>query len=113
MALIACPDCENQISDQAQSCIYCGRPTGRLDVAAGSESGGQTVDEPERTDPRVRTDVGRNLIDDGPKGMNRYGYRILGAAVGVGGGLGFIIGEVWGFFIFAILLMTGICLAYT
>lgn len=26
MPLIICPDCQNQISDQARSCPHCGRP---------------------------------------------------------------------------------------
>lgn len=28
MPLITCPDCGNQISDQAPSCVHCGRPAG-------------------------------------------------------------------------------------
>jgi hypothetical protein len=26
MALIACPDCHKQVSDQARTCLYCGLP---------------------------------------------------------------------------------------
>jgi DNA-directed RNA polymerase subunit RPC12/RpoP len=38
MALIACPDCGTQVSDQAPACPKCGRP-GNPNAAAKSETG--------------------------------------------------------------------------
>lgn len=43
MALIYCPDCGKQISDQAAMCIHCGRPMivekGKLIIVGRKESG--------------------------------------------------------------------------
>lgn len=111
MALITCPDCESRVSDQADSCVQCGRPIARLDVGGSGQS--VSEEEADRPDPRERTDVGRNLIDEGPRGMNQYGYSILTASIVAGLGIGYLAGGIWGFFLFSVILMLGVFFAYS
>jgi predicted nucleic acid-binding Zn ribbon protein len=59
MALITCPDCNSEISDQATSCPKCGFPikTGQKEISAEAK---ETVEKPAR--PRKKTRIGFVII---------------------------------------------------
>jgi len=42
MALLKCPDCGNDVSDQAPACPHCGRPLGSARPLGASDKGQTT-----------------------------------------------------------------------
>lgn len=107
MGLLTCPDCENRVSDQADSCIHCGRPIARLD------GGAESADEREQTRRENQEGAGRNYIDDGPQGLSRRGRIIMAVGVTGGAGIGALVGGIWGFMTFAVIVLVTVFAAYS
>lgn len=57
MALITCPDCKKQISEQAASCIHCGRPMG-VDLVNQPSAGSAEANKKGQQRSKLRTDLG-------------------------------------------------------
>ena len=97
MALIKCPDCEKEISDQAVSCIHCGRPIQSAPAAtADSHQAHKAAVSAGNQSSKARYDLGKAL------GMVGFATGvIIGIAVGswtvgfvaamIGGGVGLAI----------------------
>ncbi len=50
MALITCPECDKQVSDQAKECPHCGLPLSELNLAKMSSDGIEDLEFPELPD---------------------------------------------------------------
>lgn len=57
MALITCPDCGKQISEQAASCIHCGRPL-KSDLVGQPSAGSAEATKKGQQRSKLRTDLG-------------------------------------------------------
>jgi hypothetical protein len=57
MALITCPDCGKQISEQAASCINCGRPL-RSELVGQPAAGSAEATKKGQQRSKLRTDLG-------------------------------------------------------
>ena len=57
MALITCPDCNKQVSEQASSCIHCGRPL-KLDLVNSPSAGSAEATKQGQQRSKLRTDLG-------------------------------------------------------
>jgi hypothetical protein len=77
MALIQCPDCATEISDQAAACVKCGRPMGKVRVDQGS---GPASEVP-RPELAALLDT---LVPENPKSF--VNAMDLASALGVGRG---------------------------
>ena len=60
MALVTCPDCKSEISDQAASCIKCGRPMSR-DLSDQPAAGSAEAVKKGRQRSKLRNDLGMGI----------------------------------------------------
>jgi len=60
MALITCPDCGKQLSDQAASCIQCGRPM-KPDLVDKPSAGSADAAKVGRQRSKLRNDTGHAI----------------------------------------------------
>ena len=60
MALINCPDCGKDISDQAASCIYCGCPL-KQDLVKQPSAGSAEAAKKGRQRSKLRNDAGNAI----------------------------------------------------
>ena len=81
------------------ACDYCGEPIN-----------GQGADR--RVGGIEQAPPGASSQTDETTGMNRYGPVITAAGVVIGLALQFLVGGIWGFMLFALVLMVGVYLAY-
>lgn len=91
MALITCPDCEKEISDQAAACPHCGRPV----IQPDADPAGLFTEVPQERDPSFLKLIGALLFLGGISvGVYYFAYfdttvavqgvEILGQKVGGG-----------------------------
>lgn len=57
MPLVFCPDCGKQLSDQAASCIHCGRPM-KADLLNQPSAGSAEATKTGRQRSKLRNDLG-------------------------------------------------------
>ena len=92
MALVQCPDCEAQVSDQAQACIKCGRPLSP-DLQDQPAAGSAEAAKKGRQRSKLRNDLGNaigfiSVCVAVVVGMaTSFGTGIVVALVGIGIGL--------------------------
>lgn len=60
MALVTCPDCRKQVSEQAPSCIHCGRPL-KADLVSGPSAGSAEAAKKGQQRSKLRTDIGQAI----------------------------------------------------
>ena len=60
MALISCPDCAKQISEQAASCIHCGRPI-KADLTGQPLPGSAEANKKGQQRSKLRNDLGNAI----------------------------------------------------
>jgi uncharacterized membrane protein YvbJ len=60
MALITCPDCGKQVSEQAAACIGCGRPL-KADLAKNPSAGSSEAVKKGAQRSKLRTDLGQAI----------------------------------------------------
>jgi hypothetical protein len=73
MALIRCPDCNNEISDAAPSCPTCGRPKSLASASVGSASEAILLQDGSVTVTSQRVTVGGETLDVRKLGGVRLG----------------------------------------
>jgi uncharacterized membrane protein YvbJ len=57
MSLVTCPDCGKQVSEQAPSCIHCGRPL-KADLVKNPSAGSAEAVKKGDQRSKLRTDLG-------------------------------------------------------
>jgi DNA-directed RNA polymerase subunit RPC12/RpoP len=91
MALIACPDCGNKISDAAPACIHCGRPVGQggSTIPSSPAKHLRVPSSPVRssyTCPKCGSEEVKKLSIVHASGFSNLQSQTLMSGVGIGGG---------------------------